>query len=70
MSKHWHVCPDTGKKITKFEHKWGVTANDLAKLEMLTTTDAIHMRVRNFGSPFQRKPKPSTCEIMYGKTSL
>ena len=70
MSKHWHVCPDTGKKITKFEHKWGVTANDLAKLEMLTTTDAIHMRVRNFGSPFQRKPKPSTCEIMYGKTLI
>ena len=67
MSKHWHVCPDTGKKITKFEHKWGIHANDLSKSEKVTT-DAIHMRVRNYGNPFQRKPKPSVCEIMYGQT--
>ena len=66
-SKKWHTCPETGRKVTQFEHKWGIHAKDLAEQEIITP-DAIHMRVRNFGTPFQRKPQPSVCEIMYGKT--
>jgi|TARA_R110001606_G_scaffold296856_2_gene444630 hypothetical protein len=60
----------TGKKvngITSFEHKWGYHVKELAESELIKP-EALHMRVRNFGSPFQRKPKPSYCELMYGKT--
>ena len=66
-TKKWHTCPETGRKITRFEHKWGIKADVLAKHEMVTT-DAIHMRVRNYGTPFQRKPKPSYSQLMYNKT--
>ena len=66
-TKKWHTCPQTGRKITQFEHKWGIKADVLAEQEMITT-DAIHMRVRNYGTPFQRKPKPSYSQLMYNKT--
>ena len=61
------IDPLTGKKITQFEAKWGIHVKELAQQEMVTP-DAIHMRVRNFGSPYQRKPQPSLSEIMYNKT--
>ena len=60
----------TGKKvngITSFEHKWGYHVKELAESELIKP-EALHMRVRNYGNPFQRKPKPSVCEIMYGQT--
>jgi hypothetical protein len=66
-TRQWFTCPDTGRKVTRFEHKWGIKADVLAEQEMVTV-DAIHMRVRNFGSPFQRKPKPGYSELMYNKT--
>jgi hypothetical protein len=66
-TKKWHTCPETGRKVTQFEHKWGITAKELAKQEMVTP-DAIHMRVLNYGTPFQRKPKPGYSELMYNKT--
>ena len=54
---------------TTFELKWGIMASELAKSER-TTIDAIHMRVHKFGSPFQRKAKPTQFEIFYRKTQL
>ena len=66
-TRQWFTCPDTGRKVTRFEHKWGIKADVLAEQEMVTV-DAIHMRVRNFGSPFRRKPKPHASEILYNKT--
>tara|TARA_R110000772_G_scaffold3183_3_gene11517 strand:+ start:946 stop:1533 length:588 start_codon:yes stop_codon:yes gene_type:complete len=67
MSNKWTMDKRTGKKITPFEKQWGIHITDLAKEEMVTP-EAIRMRVLNYGSPFQRKPKPSVCELMYGKT--
>lgn len=56
-----------GKKITQFEHKWGIDAIKMAQLEGVTP-DAIHMRVQNYGTPFQRRAKPTLWEEQYGKT--
>jgi hypothetical protein len=56
-----------GKKITQFEHKWGINAIRLAELEEVTP-DAIHMRVQLYGTPFQRRAKPTLWENKYGKT--
>ena len=65
-SKKWTTTVD-GKKITNFEAKWGIHILELAEREMVTP-EALHMRVKLYGSPFQRKPKPTVCEVMYGKT--
>ena len=43
-------------KPTKFQSKSGYLAQDLAESEGITC-DALHMRVRNYGSPFQRAKK-------------
>lgn len=52
---------------TDFFQRWGIHANELAVQEgVLPAT--IHMRVRNFGSPFQRRAKPSWCEQRTGRT--
>lgn len=59
--------PVTGRKITNFQSKWGVHANDLALSEG-TTPAAIHMRVRNFGTPWQRRARPTAAEIITGLT--
>lgn len=53
---------------TEFKERWGITAHDLARVEG-TTPDAIHMRVHKFGTPFQRRNKPTDYEQKYGKTS-
>ena len=52
---------------TKFELKWGEPAYKIAEREDVATT-TIHMRVRNYGTPYQRKAKPSHYEAKYGKT--
>jgi hypothetical protein len=67
-SKKWTTTID-GKLITNFEAKWGIHIKDLAEQEMVTP-EAIHMRIKLYGSPFQRKPKPTVCEVMYGKTKF
>lgn len=53
-------------KITEFEKKWGIKATELAKLEGISPA-AIHMRVRNYGTPFQRRNKLTKFEEKYGK---
>ena len=55
------------KGRTPFEQKWGMHVKELAKAECVGP-EAIYMRVRNYGTPFQRHPKPSVEEIMYGRT--
>jgi len=53
---------------TEFKERWGITAADLGRVEG-TTPDAIHMRAMNYGTPFQRRKKPTDYELKYGKTS-
>ena len=55
-------------KETEFKERWGITAHDLGRVEG-TTPDAIHMRVMNYGTPFQRRKNPTPYEQKYGKTS-
>lgn len=59
------ICPVTGNKITRFELKYGCHVKDFAFAEQ-TTPAAIHMRVMKFGSPFQRRNRPTVCEILTG----
>ena len=61
--------PKTPRTNTPFFKKWGITANDLAAEEGVTS-DAIQMRVMKFGNPFQRKRAPTMCEVMTGKTNI
>lgn len=62
-----YTCPETGRKMTNFEAKWGIHAVELANEEMVKP-EALHMRIKLFGSPFQRGPLPFLEELMYGKT--
>jgi len=55
------------KKITRFEQKWGEAARDIAKRENVKI-QSIHMRVRNYGSPYQRAKNPTPYEAQFGKT--
>lgn len=52
---------------TKFERLWGMDVYDLAETEF-TTSDAIHMRVMRFGTPFMRKIRPNTFEAVSGRS--
>lgn len=54
-------------KPSKFEERWGEPAYKIAEREDVSIT-SIHMRVRNWGNPYQRKSKPSKWEEKYGKT--
>ena len=56
-------------KPTKFELKWGMTSQDLAQAEGVTP-DALHMRVRNYGTVWQRAKTPNRYERKYGKTQM
>lgn len=69
MKKPYPYIPKAPRPNTSFFKKWGLLAHDLAKEEGVTT-DAIHMRVLNYGTPFQRKKLPTMCEVMTGKTSI
>lgn len=55
------------RKIQKFEAQWGIRCNDIAEMEE-TTPEAIRMRVKRFGSPWQRRGKLTKFEEKYGKT--
>ena len=55
------------KKKVDFEATWGIHCNELAEMEGVTP-EAIRMRVRNFGSPWKRRGKPTKWETKYGKT--
>lgn len=55
-------------KPTKFIRLWGIDPQDMAKQEQLTT-DALHMRVMLFGTPYQRKAKPNNMEMITGRTA-
>lgn len=50
-----------------FKERWGYSCNHLAAMEGVTP-EAIRMRVRNYGTPFQRRKKPTQFEVKYGKT--
>jgi|TARA_B100001093_G_C26751011_1_gene981115 hypothetical protein len=60
------LLPD-GTKVTQFEYKWGISATELARLEGVEGA-SIHMRVMNYGTPFQRRAKLSKWEVKYGLT--
>jgi hypothetical protein len=53
---------------TPFLQKWGEHADDIASRENVDTA-TIHMRVLNFGNPYQRKAKPTKWERKYWKTA-
>tara|TARA_R110000796_G_scaffold66204_10_gene152482 strand:+ start:1300 stop:1749 length:450 start_codon:yes stop_codon:yes gene_type:complete len=50
-----------------FEADWGIKCNALAEIEGVTP-EAIRMRIKNFGTPFQRRGKKTKFEEKYGKT--
>ena len=50
-----------------FKERWGYSCNQLAEMEGVTP-EAIRMRVRNYGTPFQRRKKQTQFERKYGKT--
>lgn len=55
------------RKNTRFEQKYGMHIADFAAMEGVGA-DAIRMRVMNFGTPYQRRKRPTLIEIMTGKT--
>jgi hypothetical protein len=61
------IIDNLRKYTTQFGVKWGINAADLALVENTTET-AIHMRVKNYGTPFQRRAKITLWEKKYGKT--
>lgn len=54
-------------RTTVFEAKWGEKALDIAIREDVQVA-SIHMRVHNYGSPYQRRKAPNNCELIHGKT--
>ena len=56
------------KRTNGFYNKWGLKATELAKDEGVHCA-TIHMRVQNYGTPFQRKAKPTATEILHDKTT-
>ena len=62
-----HSNESLSKRPNSFISKWGIHAVELAKQENVHPA-TIHMRVLNYGSPFQRASKPSPCELIHQKT--
>ena len=62
MAKRWR------QKNSPFENKWGERAENIADREGVSEA-TIHMRVHNFGSPYQRRGKPTKWEVKYWKTA-
>lgn len=52
---------------TEFKKQWGYHCDDIAEMEGVTP-EAIRMRVIKFGTPWQRRNKPTKFELKYGKT--
>ena len=67
MRKDQKVVWIDGKRFTPFELEWGMSVERIAREEQ-TTPEAIRMRLKRFGTPYQRKAKPTKCEIVHGKT--
>lgn len=61
--------PTRNRVPSDFEKRWGMNVHEFAKSEN-TTPDAIHMRVMRFGTPYQRKNKPTIYEIFYDRTQI
>ena len=59
------INPETGKKVTPFELKYGMHVKEFAKNEG-TTPAAIQMRVMRFGTAYQRRGRPTVTEILTG----
>ena len=61
--------PKPGRRFknTTFERTYGVHRNDFAQSECVSP-DAITMRLKNFGTPYQRRAKPTFWETHYGRT--
>lgn len=53
---------------TPFELKWGERADAIAQREEVDTA-TIHMRIMNYGNPYQRAAKPTKWERKYWKTA-
>ena len=62
-----HSSNKLSENPDSFISKWGIHAVELAKQEGVHTA-TIHMRVLNYGSPFQRKKNPTLCEELHHKT--
>jgi len=58
---------EKGCKITVFESQWGISANELAQQDGVTP-EAIRMRVHLYGSPFQRRAKPTIYSAVWQNT--
>ena len=56
------------RSMSAFEHQWNMHVLEIAELEG-SFPEAIYQRVYRFGSPFQRKLKPSMIERHYAKTA-
>lgn len=67
MNKGQTIIWEDGKRITPFEKQWGMSVADIAHIEQ-TTPEAVRMRIKRFGTPYQRKAKPTRAEIIHGKT--
>jgi hypothetical protein len=52
---------------TPFRQKWGVSSYELAAEEGVTLA-LLHMRVMKFGTPYQRRAKPTKYEKIYSRT--
>lgn len=61
----------TGKRhgYSRFSKDWGIHVLDLAAQEG-KTPEAIYSRVTRFGTPFQRRARPSLVEKHYAKTQF
>jgi len=57
----------SNQKDKTFSAKWGERAESIAEREDVAIS-SIHMRVRNFGTPWQRAKTPSKSEELCGKT--
>jgi hypothetical protein len=54
---------------TPFHQTWGINATVLSEQEKVST-EAIHMRIKNWGNPWRRKTLPTIFEVMYNKTRV
>ena len=65
--KTGYIQKQKPNKSKTFENKWGEPAYKIAIREDVAVA-TIHMRVLNYGSPYQRTSKPSISEVLCGKT--
>jgi len=55
-------------KTSRFEETYGVHCGEFAAAEGVSP-EAIRMRLKHFGTPFKRRAKPTTCEIITGHST-